>query len=296
MENTTKQKYLSSTNLAKEMNISTKEMFERLLRSNWIDRVNDEWILTEKGREKGGQVRKMGNREWIAWPESVKDDQELQEINSNDKLLSTTVLAKKFGVSRFRMNPILSELGWVDKDRKGWISTKLGKSLGGVQFENNKTGIPYVRWPESILENKRLLETINEVKEGSSDTTIQSNDEKGFREKFVAQHRTTDGHYVRSRAEMLIDNWLYMSEIAHAYERRLPIEEEVYCDFYLPVGKVYIEYWGFENDPKYIERKKIKQEIYKKYEFNLIELNDPDIQNLDDVLPKKLLQFGIQSY
>ena len=211
MENTTKQKYLSSTNLAKEMNISTKEMFERLLRSNWIDRVNDEWILTEKGREKGGQVRKMGNREWIAWPESVKDDQELQEINSNDKLLSTTVLAKKFGVSRFRMNPILSELGWVEKDRKGWISTKLGKSLGGVQFENNKTGIPYVRWPESILENKRLLETINEVKEGSSDTTIQSNDEKGFREKFVAQHRTTDGHYVRSRAEMLIDNWLYMS-------------------------------------------------------------------------------------
>ena len=84
--------------------------------------------------------------------------------------------------------------------------------------------------------------------------------------------------------------------LAHAYERRLPIEEEVYCDFYLPVGKVYIEYWGFENDPKYIERKKIKQEIYKKYEFNLIELNDPDIQNLDDVLPKKLLQFGIQSY
>ena len=46
MENTTKQKYLSSTNLAKEMNISTKEMFERLLRINWIDRVNDEWVPT----------------------------------------------------------------------------------------------------------------------------------------------------------------------------------------------------------------------------------------------------------
>jgi hypothetical protein len=103
-------------------------------------------------------------------------------------------------------------------------------------------------------------------------------------------------HYVRSRAEMLIDNWLYMSEIVHAFERKLPIEEDLYCDFYLPVGKVYIEFWGLENDEKYIERKQEKIKIYQKYGFNLIELNDADIQNLDDILPKKLLQFGIQAY
>lgn len=36
--------------------------------------------------------------------------------------------------------------------------------------------------------------------------------------------------------------------------------------------------------------------IYEKYKFNLIELNDNDIQNLDDVLPKKLLKFGIQAF
>lgn len=50
----------------------------------------------------------------------------------------------------------------------------------------------------------------------------------GFREKFPATHRAADGHMVRSRAEMLIDNWLYMAEIVHAYERKLPIEEDVY--------------------------------------------------------------------
>ena len=31
--------------------------------------------------------------------------------------------------------------------------------------------------------------------------------DQGFRERFPAQHRTTDGHLVRSRAEVLIDNW-----------------------------------------------------------------------------------------
>jgi len=28
-----------------------------------------------------------------------------------------------------------------------------------------------------------------------------------------------------------------------------------------------------------------KQDIYRKYNFNLIELNETDVQNLDDILP-----------
>jgi hypothetical protein len=87
-----------------------------------------------------------------------------------------------------------------------------------------------------------------------------------------------------------------MAEIAHAYERKLPISEDVYCDFYLPTGKAYIEFWGLENDPQYAARKQIKMDIYKKYGFNLIELKDTDIQNLDDTLPGLLLPFGVKSY
>lgn len=95
---------------------------------------------------------------------------------------------------------------------------------------------------------------------------------------------------------MLIDNWLYMQGIVHAYERRLPIEEECYCDFYLPKGKgVYIEYWGLETDPKYRARQAAKRAIYTKYNLRLIELNDADIERLDAVLPRMLLKFGIES-
>jgi hypothetical protein len=31
---------------------------------------------------------------------------------------------------------------------------------------------------------------------------------------------------------MLIDTWLYMAGIVHAYERQVPIDEELYCDFH----------------------------------------------------------------
>ena len=71
---------------------------------------------------------------------------------------------------------------------------------------------------------------------------------------------------------------------------------DLYSDFYIPTGKVYIEYWGYDNNKKYLDRKKVKQEIYAKYSFDLIELNDDDVTNLDDVLPRLLLKHGIQTY
>ena len=171
--------------------------------------------------------------------------------------------------------------------------------MGGVQAEAKQSGVPFVRWHESIIKVSALIETISQVKGTVSKERIfgsTSKEEKSFREKFEAKLRATDGHFVRSKAEMLIDNWLYMAEIVHAYERKLPIEEDVYCDFYIPTGKVYIEYWGYENNPKYIARKKIKQEIYQKYAFSLIEVEDKDVQNLDDILPRLLLKFGVQAY
>ncbi|KGX88673.1 glycerol kinase [Pontibacillus halophilus JSM 076056 = DSM 19796] len=296
---TTKVKYLSTTALSKDMGIPVKKMFPLLLEKGFIERREDNWVLTKKGENNGGIMKKHPKAgAYIAWSEEIKNLL-AQEDTSESKLWSATAISKEFGISKFRINPILSELGLVQKSIKGWVLTKLGESVGGKQFAHHMTGVPFVCWDESLLKNKRFLETINQLQGvGSEEEGTEEVEEntKGFREKFQAKHRTADGHYVRSKAEMLIDNWLYMSEIAHAYERKLPVEEELYCDFYLPVGKVYIEYWGLENDPRYVERKREKLRIYEKYGFRLIELEDRDIQNLDDILPKKLLKFGIQSY
>jgi hypothetical protein len=299
MTTTSKVKYVSTTALSKELKMNVKETFNIFLANGLINRVDDQWVLTEKGKQSGGTIKrhpKVG--EYIAWDETIKDHS-MFKTDRKDELLNITALSKHFGVSKLKMNPILSELGFIQKGLKGWTVTKLGQSLGGKQYEYDKTGVPYVNWPTSILQNKRLVETMKEL-QGNDDTEEETkaanHNPLEFREKFEAKHRATDGHYVRSRAEMLIDNWLYMSEIVHAYERKLPVEEDVYTDFYLPVGKVYIEYWGLENDPKYAARKQEKLRIYNKYGFNLIELQDADIQNLDDILPKKLLMFGIKAY
>lgn len=301
--------FLSTSALANQLDTKSSELFEKLHLLGWIDRKNDKWVLTELGKQKGGQTRinpKFG--EFIVWPEDLSIENGHQK--EKPRLLNATYIGKQFNVSSQRLNLILSELGWIEKDLAGWTITKIGKSVGGKQFEHETSGGFYVLWPESILDNKDLLSVFEESKndrDASKETTIlnpepstnntgQHFTNTNFREKFDAKHRTKDGHYVRSKSEVIIDDTLYDYGLVHAYEKKVPIEEELYTDFYLPSGKVYIEFWGLENDQKYMDRKKKKIELYNKYELKLIELNENDISNLDDHLPKKLLKFGIRVY
>lgn len=302
--------YISTSALANELEIKPSDLFDKLKTLGWIERKNEKWRLTELGRHKGGQIRdsqKFG--EYIVWPENISIVSDQQK--ERPKLINATVIGKHFNISSQRLNLILSELGLIEKDlAAGWEITKLGRSVGGKQFEHDTSGANYVLWPGSILQYNRLLEVFKENSPdhpkaqgevGSSslvETQVSNINKDNFREKFEAKHRTIDGHYVRSKAEMLIDNWLYQYGLVHAYERKLPIDEDVYCDFYIPSGNgrpqaVYIEFWGLENDTKYTERKNKKIEIYRREGLSLIELTDSDLQNIDDILAKKLRQFKV---
>ncbi len=294
-------KKISTSALAKNKAMTSKDLFVQLSESGFIEHSDGRWILTSDGEAEGGEyIESSRYGKYIVWPEDLL----VQIITASvrdQKLITARNIAAHFDVSANKINFILSELGWLNKGLKGWLATEQGTKHGAIQAEDKKSGIPYVRWPESLLNTKSLKESIEQVKGKSSDSeqdesVNNSKNEIGFREKFEAKHRSADGHFVRSKAEMLIDNWLYMAEIVHAYERKLPVEEDVYCDFYIPTGKVYIEYWGYENEPKYLARKKVKKDIYMKYGFNLIELQDADVQNLDDILPRLLLKYGVQAY
>jgi len=301
--------------LAKRNNLESRALFERLAAAGLLQKESGSWVLTDSGKSLGGiYVESPKYGQYVGWPEDF--DVELSKSTAPAKtpppptasdgnirdLLTATRIGRHFDLSANKCNYILSELGWLQKGLKGWLLTEPGKRLGGVQSEDPRSGVPYVRWPNAILKNRALADTIAEVKgtagdaEDTAKTEVEAPPEIGFRQKFEATHRAADGHFVRSRAEMLIDNWLYMAEIVHAYERKLPIEEDVYCDFYIPTGKVYIEFWGLENDPKYAARKEQKKAIYEKYGLNLIELTDADVLNLDDMLPRHLLKFGVQAY
>lgn len=154
----------------------------------------------------------------------------------------------------------------------------------GIWFKKNKPQHPLCH--DCWLKNQKVIR----VTSAKGPPPKYPMAQKEFRERFPTLLLTEDGHKVRSRGEVIIDNWLYHQGIVHAYERRVPIEEELYCDFYIPMGQCYIEYWGLEEET-YKERKKEKMRLYSYYSKKLISLYDADINNVDDVMPIKLLKF-----
>jgi|26BtaG_2_1085354.scaffolds.fasta_scaffold01773_2 hypothetical protein len=286
-------KYLSTSALSKAKGLESKELFETLKTKGWIYRKDNQWLLTKDGRMAGGDTKynpKFG--EYVVWPSNLNIEQEID----SKTLLNATKIGEAFKISNRKVNLYFSDLGWIERDRDGWILTSSGKKNGGHQMEMNN-GVPYALWKNEVLQNKHLVRIIS-IGEGELDEDKEiietTNEVIDIRKKFPADKRTSDGHYVRSRAELLIDNFFYRNGIVHAYEKKLNIDEVMYCDFYLPANKIYVEYWGMENDEKYLKRKQRKLEIYAENGFTLIELNDEDIENLDENLESKLRKVGLK--
>lgn len=216
--------------------------------------------------------------------------------------LNSTALGEQLKLDAKQINRVLLDLGWIEKEGRGWKPTELGEKLKAQKklFSQNK--VPYVVWHPAICKSRILQNAANELLaiEVESEAAVQApvmpeesaDKAEGFREKFPPTIRASDGHMVRSRAEAMIDAWLYENRIVHAYERLVPVEQKMYCDFYLPEFNLYIEFWGMENDPKYKARKEKKLNIYRQNELRLVEIKDEHINNLDDYLTITLVKFG----
>jgi len=169
--------------------------------------------------------------------------------------------------------PAQVRVNWMEKLEPRSEAKSLFRKLG-------------IQWGNLLLTREEVTKLINAL-EGVPEI------EEGFREKYPNDYRTQDGHYVRTKSETILDDWLYNHLIVHAYERKVPIVEDMYSDFYIPQGKCYVEYWGIE-DEEYLERKNKKKVLYSKYRLNLVELARKDIENIDDILPRKLIKFGVK--
>ncbi len=152
-------KQISTTALAKKCGISTNEMFAHLLQNGLIEKKEDVWSLTDQGVKVGGKFKTSKQYgKYITWPDNLK-------LNiSTEKTITATAIGKHFALTANKINYILSELGWAQKALKGWRVTLQGEKIGGLQAEDKKSGVPYIRWPESIIESKILISSIQDIK------------------------------------------------------------------------------------------------------------------------------------
>ena len=284
---------ISTTALAKLREIDAKQLFQELKTAGYINRSDDAWVLTETGRKFGGEyVNHPKFGQFIVWPENLLIDSDA----TSGKTLSATQIGQRFSLNAKKINQLLQELGWISKGESGWSVTDSGLTVGGYQREDKESEQKFVVWHDSIVRNKRLRQSVVEFSGQDAEAHATDKSLSSFRQKFEAKHRTLDGHYVRSKAELIIDNWLYMNGVVHAYDRQLPIESDVLSDFYLPSGKVYLQYWGNDSGAMSEREQQAIRDVYEAHNFSLIEVFPDEIEKLDDVLPSKLKQFGIKAY
>ena len=223
----------------------------------------------------------------------------------NTEYITATAIGKHFSISNRKVNNYLLELGWIERPPRlnsGWVVSKLGKKKGGAN-QSSRDGSPYVAWPSNIINDKGFIHTVSEfavdtdtVEKPVSDYATKVREAR--KRLKPAEIYASDGHVVRSTPELAIDNWLYERNILHAYEKLIQTDgDEIYfSDWYLKEGSVYIEYWGMEGNKRYESTKEKKLELYKKMDHRLIELHKDEYKQLDDIMPRKLRKWGIETY
>ena len=90
----------------------------------------------------------------------------------------------------------------------------------------------------------------------------------------IGKYRCLDGHLVRSKGELIIDNYLFFLGISHVYEKVIILGgNKIKCDWFLPKFDLYIEYWGYSGK-NYIKRKEEKIRLYRKEKLKLISIEN----------------------
>jgi hypothetical protein len=99
---------------------------------------------------------------------SEKSEKLSKSTPAFSNLITAMAICRHFAVNTNQVNAVLAELGWIEKGPKGWLVTDSGKSMGGIQCEVKGTGAQFVRWPASILNDKKLANALAGEDDGTT--------------------------------------------------------------------------------------------------------------------------------
>lgn len=71
-------RYYSATALSKEVGLSSKDLTYAIEKIKWIEKKNDEWVLTNLGKSKGATMKKGQYGDYIAYPETIIKELKLE--------------------------------------------------------------------------------------------------------------------------------------------------------------------------------------------------------------------------
>lgn len=290
---------LSTSALAKALEVPSSQLFVTLKDYGWIKKLEDVWTLTTKGEFEGGEyVHSKRYGRYIVWPFELTEHPLLQALEDNRHITATS-LGKVVGLNAREVNRIMAELGWLKHGFQGWELTIHGEQCGGIQLENESSGTFYVVWPQLIKQNSLFSDALSAAENLFSPKKEVDNslaDDLFSQQTELPQYVTAiDGHVHESRSRSQICHWLYMAGIVHSCQRRLPVEAEHLTDFYIPTHQIYIECWDDESGSGLASRLQ-RKELYSQFDYQVINIEKKHLEQLDEYLTREFRKHGVRIY
>ena len=107
------------------------------------------------------------------------------------------------------------------------------------------------------------------------------------------QYKCDDGRKVRSRAEVIISNFLFKEKVRAVYEKAIYYKNEkgenetLHPDFYLPDYDIYIEYNEL-TAKSYINSKEYTKKIYQQLGLKVLVITDNELRDIEACLKPAL--------
>lgn len=310
---------LSTSALAKRLRVPIQQLFVTLRDYGWIERTGKTWQLTAKGELHGGayQDSKRFGR-YIVWPESLVDHPLITAIESNQRITPGGMCRYYPHLSARQINRTLRELGLQRHTREGIELTDLGRRFGGRQDQDEEHALAVISWPHEIVDNPVVHRELNRLAGDGAVNTASADDQAADDETDAMDasgdtgdlfdapsdlpaesgriesasgdgvRRALNGQPVASLLQLRVCDWLYEAQLAHAYQRRLPTEEELRADFYVPAAGLYIECWEREVPTPELSRRLRVREACRELGVAYLEIAAADIERIDDLLSTRL--------
>lgn len=271
--------YLSTTALAKKIGKDSRELFALLSEGGWLIKVDKQWRLTAKGVFEGGVLldhSKYG--EYVAWPDALLSHPMLGLLPAAP--WGASRLAAKLQLPARLLNMLLVDLNLLTPGPKGWLLTPAGKECGGELCRNDSSGIPFARWPESLLNFSPLVSAVKALQVENCSL------------------RSLSGRQFELAELSVIDSWLYLQGFHYSNNRQISPDSGS-SDFYFPAKALHLFYWPSElNAAELATRLKATEQLASRGGRS-IEMRANagfTLQWLDETLPKLLMEAGIAAY
>ncbi len=234
--------------------------------------------LFVEGRYKSGAYRISMDTDWEV------SDKKIDEYKKEDQKKNYIRLAHECFTQAAEIDKNHAE-AWYSKAH---MEVLMNKIRDAVQSFDNVISL------DKNYENKESIPLFDDIKREKG-VQIKASEIMGRSEYSEPTFKTKTGHLVRTRAEMMIANFLFDNSLLFQYNSvaTWADKDDFRASFYIPKLDLYIDHYPYDYLKEYQKLMKAKIKQYEKHKKKQIYITSEDEKNIEEAIKLKMKPYAI---